>query len=99
MIEADSQKSQNEVDLKASVAPSGPPKAEGQDGYERETGTGLPPRPEMKPAWKVRTPLWRRFTALFTLCFVSVVAGFILAAALGITALLVLFVLERAIAT
>ena len=62
-------------------------------------GTGLPPRPQMRPAWKVRTPIWRRFTALFTLSFMSVVAGFLLAAALGITALLVLFVLERAIAT
>ena len=84
--------------------PSGPPEpSAASTGWETEnpaaTGTGLPPRPEMKPAWKVRTPIWRRLTALFTLSFMSVVAGFLIAAALGITALLVLFVLERAIAT
>ncbi|MEM9651632.1 MAG: hypothetical protein AAGA65_06020 [Actinomycetota bacterium] len=63
------------------------------------SGVGLPPRPEMRSRWRVRTPLWRRVTALFTLSFMSVVAGLLLAATLGIIALLVLFVLERAIAT
>lgn len=46
-----------------------------------------------------RTPLWRRITALFTLSFLSVVGGLVLATVLGLTALMILFVLERAIAT
>ncbi|MEM7272201.1 MAG: hypothetical protein AAF547_03885 [Actinomycetota bacterium] len=62
-------------------------------------GVGMPPRPTMLPASRVRTPLWRRLTALFTLSFLSVLGGLLLAAALGTTALLILFVLERAIAT
>lgn len=95
MIEADAHNFQE---------PTSPPQpGAASSGWETEnpaaTGTGLPPRPAMKPAWKVRTPIWRRLTALFTLSFMSVVIGFLLAAALGITALLVLFVLERAIAT
>ena len=53
----------------------------------------------MEPGWRLRPPLWRRFTALFTLSFMSIVAGVFLAGALGVTALLILFVLERAIAT
>ena len=45
-----------------------------------------------------RTPLWRRVTALFTLGSLVVAIGVGLAAIIGATALLMLFVLERAIA-
>ncbi len=51
------------------------------------------------PASRIRTPLWRRITALFTLSFLSVLGGLALAGILGLAALLLLFVLERAIAT
>ena len=61
--------------------------------------SSMPPRPKMERTSRVRVPLWRRFTALFTLSFLSVIGGFLLAAALGVSILLVLFVLERAIAT
>ena len=44
------------------------------------------------------TPLWRRITALFSLGSLVVVIGVLLAAVIGATALLMLFVLERAIA-
>lgn len=93
-----------EADAHNLEEPTGPPEpgatpAPWSEQSQVSSGTGLPPRPAMKPAWKVRTPIWRRLTALFTLSFMSVIAGFLLAAALGITALLVLFVLERAIAT
>lgn len=57
-----------------------------------------PPGPPMTKRGG-RTPLWRRVTALFTLSFLSVVAGLVLATVLGLTALMVLFLLERAIAT
>lgn len=43
-------------------------------------------------------PYWRRLTALFSLSFVVIVSGLILAAVIGLTVLMVLFVLERAIA-
>ncbi len=45
-----------------------------------------------------RTPLWRRVTALFTLGSVVITIGIGLAFVIGATALLMLFVLERAIA-
>ena len=45
-----------------------------------------------------RTPLWRRVTALFTLGSLVVLIGVGLAAAMGVAVLLMLFVLERAIA-
>jgi len=45
-----------------------------------------------------RTPIWRRVTALFTLASLVVLISIVLAAAIGATALLALFVLERAIA-
>ncbi len=48
---------------------------------------------------RIRIPLWRRITALFSLAFVSVLGGVIVAGLLGGTALLLLFLLERAIAT
>ncbi len=48
---------------------------------------------------KARIPIWRRLTALFTLSFMTVVAGIFLAGIIGVTALMILFVLERAIAT
>lgn len=45
-----------------------------------------------------RIPVWRRITALFTLGSLVVVIGVVLAFIIGATALLMLFVLERAIA-
>lgn len=48
---------------------------------------------------RIRIPLWRRITALFSLAFVSVLGGVAIAGLLGGTALLLLFLLERAIAT
>ncbi|MGF1596241.1 MAG: hypothetical protein ACFCVK_04825 [Acidimicrobiales bacterium] len=45
-----------------------------------------------------RIPIWRRVTALFTLSSIVVIAGVTLAVAIGTTAMLMLFVLERAIA-
>lgn len=48
---------------------------------------------------KAGIPLWRRISAFFTLSFMTVVAGVFLAGILGLTALMILFVLERAIAT
>ena len=47
---------------------------------------------------EARTPLWRRVTALFTLGSLVVLTGIGLAAVIGAAALLLLFVLERAIA-
>jgi hypothetical protein len=44
-----------------------------------------------------RIPLWRRITALLSLGSLVVVVGVVMAAAVGATALLALFVLERAI--
>ncbi len=44
------------------------------------------------------TPLWRRVTALFTLGSLVVVIGVFVAVVIASTALLALFVLERAIA-
>lgn len=55
--------------------------------------SGLKGRP------RVRIPIWRRLTALFTLSFMTVLGGILLAVILGTTALMILFVLERAIAT
>ncbi len=43
-------------------------------------------------------PLWRRITAAFTLLMMVALGGLVLAAIIGTTALLMLFVLERAIA-
>ncbi len=48
---------------------------------------------------RIRIPLWRRITALFSLAFLSVIGGVVIAGILGGTALLLLFLLERAIAT
>lgn len=47
---------------------------------------------------KVRTPLWRRVTALFTLGSIVVVGGLALAAMITLTVLMLIFVVERAIA-
>ncbi len=57
------------------------------------------PQPKATPTTKSRIPLWRRVTALFTLSFMTILAGVFLAAVLGLTALMILFLLERAIAT
>lgn len=43
-------------------------------------------------------PYWRRITAVFTLCFMVILTGLFLAALIGTTILMILFVLERAIA-
>lgn len=48
---------------------------------------------------RIRIPLWRRITAVFSLAFMSVLGGIALAGLLGMAALLLLFLLERAIAT
>ena len=57
------------------------------------------PQPKATATTKPRVPLWRRVTALFTLSFMTIVAGVFLAGALALSALMVLFLLERAIAT
>jgi len=45
-----------------------------------------------------RIPLWRRVTALFSLSALVVVVGVVLAAIIGLAVLVLLFVVERAIA-
>ena len=50
------------------------------------------------PQDQPRTPWWKRITALFSLASLVVVVGVFLAAVIGVTALLMLFILERAIA-
>ena len=52
-----------------------------------------------RPRPRIRIPLWRRITAFFSLAFFTVVGGVAMAAVVGGTALLLLFLLERAIAT
>ena len=58
-----------------------------------------PAKAACRPKTRIRIPLWRRITALFSLAFLSVVGGVALAAVVGGAALLLLFLLERAIAT
>ena len=48
---------------------------------------------------KARIPFWRRITALFSLSFMVIIGGLALAGLIGLTALMMLFLLERAIAT
>ncbi len=59
-------------------------------------GDGNPPT--RIPA-RIRTPIWRRITAFFSLSFLTVVTGIVIAGVIGITILMMLFLLERAIAT
>jgi hypothetical protein len=47
---------------------------------------------------KVRTPFWRRITALFTLGSIVVVGGLALAAMITLTVVMLIFLIERAIA-
>ena len=47
-------------------------------------------------ARSVRTPWWRRLTALISLGSLVIIAGITIAAMLGISALLLLMLLERA---
>ena len=47
---------------------------------------------------RVRTPLWRRITAAFTLSSMVVLAGLFLAGLITLTLLMVLYLLEQAIA-
>lgn len=65
------------------------------------TGATAHPAPRSGTSGRswTRIPLWRRITALFTLSFLTVLGGMLLAVILGTTVLLILFVLERAIAT
>lgn len=46
----------------------------------------------------VRTPLWRRITALFSLGTMVIIGGLILGALITLTALMMVFIVERAIA-
>ena len=45
---------------------------------------------------RVKTPIWRRLTALVSLGSIVIIMGCALAALLGASAMFVLFVLERA---
>lgn len=56
------------------------------------------PSPQQPFTKRRRIPLWRRVTAAFTLSSIVVVGGLVLAALIAMAALLMLFVLERAIA-
>lgn len=47
---------------------------------------------------RVRTPWWRRITAAFTLSSMVVLAGLFLAGLITLTLLMVLYLLEQAIA-
>ncbi len=47
---------------------------------------------------RVRTPWWRRITAVFTLSSMVVLAGLFLAGLITLTLLMVLYLLEQAIA-
>ncbi len=47
---------------------------------------------------KVRTPFWRRITALFTLGSMVVVGGLALAAMITLAVVMLIFLIERAIA-
>jgi hypothetical protein len=47
---------------------------------------------------KVRTPFWRRITALFTLGSMVVIGGLALAAMITLTVVMLIFLIERAIA-
>jgi hypothetical protein len=69
-------------------------------GANSQAGPGAGGSPSAIPLGSTaRIPLWRRITAFFTLSFMTVVAGVFLAGIIGVTALMILFVLERAIAT
>ncbi len=63
-----------------------------------ELGHEPAPRPKADTASRSRIPLWRRVTALFTLSFMTILAGMLLAGVLALTVLMALFLLERAIA-
>ncbi len=54
------------------------------------------PAPGKPSIPRVRTPLWRRLTALISLGSLVVIVGIILAVALGVAFLLTLLLLERA---
>lgn len=62
------------------------------------------PRPEAQPAtprgsvMDAHIPVWRRLTALFSLGSVVIIIGVLIAALITATALLALFILDRAIA-
>ena len=64
-----------------------------------ELGHEPAPTPRADAASRGRIPLWRRVTALFTLSFMTILAGILLAGVLALTVLMALFVLERAIAS
>ena len=65
------------------------------------TGSRPPPSsepPGWTPADEAHIPLWRRITALLMLASLVILIAVVLAATFAATALLALFVLERAIA-
>ena len=47
---------------------------------------------------RIRTPWWRRITAVFTLSSRVVLAGLFLAGMITLTLLMILYILEKAIA-
>jgi hypothetical protein len=49
------------------------------------------------PPGRVRTPLWRRITALISLASLVVIGGFAIAALLGLAAVTLLLVLDAAV--
>ena len=51
----------------------------------------------MRPARKVRVPIWRRIISLALLAATNVVVGIAIAAIIGGTALLALVMVERAV--
>lgn len=57
----------------------------------------IQPADRYAPETDPRIPLWRRITALLSLSSLVVVIGVVMAVAIGTTALLALFLLERAI--
>jgi len=52
----------------------------------------------MRDNTNTRTPLWRRVTAVFTLSSMVVLGGLFLAGVITLTILMVLYLLEQAIA-
>ncbi|MEZ5376277.1 MAG: hypothetical protein R2733_07140 [Acidimicrobiales bacterium] len=61
-----------------------------------QTSSASAPDSRKRQIPRVRTPLWRRLTALISLGSLVVIIGVILAVALGLAFLLTLLLLERA---
>lgn len=69
---------------------------EPQQPPNRHSATGSSGAPRTQG--KVKTPWWRRITALFTLGSVVVVSGLALAVMITLAVLMAVFIVERAIA-